>query len=252
MEIIILGSGTCAVTRRRSCSSYYIRTSEQHILLDIGFGALRRMSEAGIDYREIDVVLCSHFHLDHIGDLAPLLMALRFTPGYERKKPLTLIGPQGFRDFLHASQELYGDWLLPRDEYPLTIYELNTEHLEVNGCVIRAMTMHHTPYTNGYRLEHQGKAVAYSADTGPCDELVELCKDADLAFVECSFPNDQPFEFHLTPQQAADAAQRAKVKHLILTHFYPMMDDFDVKASCRHLFEGRLDVAEDLARYTLS
>ncbi len=251
MEITILGSGTCAVTPQRSCSSYYIKTQGQHILLDIGFGALRRMAEAHIDYREIDMVLCSHFHLDHVGDLAPLLMALTFTPGFERKKPLTLIGPQGFRKFMHNLRDIYGDWLLPRNEYPLTIYDLNTEHLEVNGCVIQASTMCHTQYTNGYRIENGGKVLAYSADTGPCDELTKLCKDADLAFIECSFPDDQPFEFHLTPRQAAKAARDAGVKHLVLTHFYPMMDEIDIKSICKPIYDGKIDLAKDLAQHSL-
>ncbi len=252
MKLTILGSGTCAVTLRRSCSSYYLYADGKHILIDIGFGALRRLTEAGVDYRDIDVVLCSHYHLDHISDLSPLLMALRYTPGFERQKPLTLIGPKNFRKFLYGCRDLFGDWLLPTDdEYKLLIYELDTEQLELDGCLIKARNTFHTHPSNGYRIECNGKSIMYSGDSGPCDELVELAANADLALIECSFPDNEPFERHLTPRQAAEIARDAKVKKLVLTHFYPMMDEVDVLAACTPIYKGAVSVAEDLASYDL-
>lgn len=245
MKLTILGSGTCAVTKERSCSSYFLKIDNLNVLLDIGFGSMRRMADAGIDYRDIDVILCTHFHLDHIGDLPPFLMATRFTPGFQREKPLTLIGPTGFEAFLHGCRDLFGEWLLPTDDYPLKIVELDAEQYQLGACLIEAQSMNHSRPTNGYRIEQNGRVCVYSGDTGPSEQLIELARQADVALFECSFPDDQPFEFHLTPKQAGEIAQRAGVKQLVLTHFYPMMDQINVIAAAERAYNGTIFIAHD-------
>lgn len=245
MRLTILGSGVCAVTRERSCSCYYLEAGGLRILLDIGFGSMRRMAEAGIFYNDIDAVVCSHLHLDHVGDLAPLIMALRYTPGLKREKPLMLIGPKNFPDFLTGCRDLYGDWLLDESEFPLIIHGLDAERIVLGACIIHAAPVKHTPHSNGYRIECDGRVLAYSGDTGFCDELVTLCRDADLALIECSNPEGQPFEYHLTPSEAALAARLADVKHLVLTHFYPPEDVQKREAAAAAVFHGRISTAED-------
>ena len=252
MNLTILGSGTCAVTLCRSCSCYYLNAGGMHILFDMGFGALRRLTEAGIDYRDIDVVITSHFHLDHISDLPPLLMALRFTPGYKRQKPLTLIGPKNFTKFLHDCRDLFGDWLLPTDEFELNIHELEEEQLVLGNCLITAKSTFHAENSNGYRFQCNDQTLMYSGDSGLCNALVELAHNADLALMECSFPDDEPFEKHLTPVQAAQIAETAGAKRLVLTHFYPTMENIDIPAACKEHYSGRISIAEDLARYDLN
>ena len=251
MKLTVLGSGTCAVSKRRSCSSYYLHTQNSNILLDIGFGSLRRLTEADIDYRDIDVVIVSHFHLDHVADLSPLLMALRYTPGYKREKPLTIIGPPTLEKFLHGCRDLFGDWLLPEDEYPLHIIEIDSEQVEINNCLITAKAAFHIENSNAYRIEHGGASLMYSGDSGPCESLTELAADVDLALIECSFPDDAPFEKHLTPIRAADIAAKAGAKKLLLTHFYPPVEKVDVLSISKKTFKGPISIAEDLAIYNV-
>ena len=251
MKLTILGSGTCAVTQERSCSSYFLQAGDLNIMMDIGYGSMRRMVEAGIDYRDIDAVICTHHHLDHIGDLSPFLMSTRFTPGFARHKPLTLIGPKGFQSFLFGCRDLFGDWLLPTDEYPLEIIELASEQMQLGDCLISAASMYHTEHTNGYRIERDGRVLVYSGDTGPCDEIEQLCHNADVALLECSFPDDDPFEFHLTPQQVGTIAEKAGVKNVVLTHFYPMMHGDDAQKACASVYSGTIDIAKDLKTFTV-
>ena len=250
MQLTILGSGTCAVTRERSCSCYHLDAGGLRILLDIGFGSMRRLAEADIFYNDIDVVICSHLHLDHVGDLAPLMMALHYTPGLQRTRPLTLIGPKIFPEFLQKSRALYGDWL-PDEGFPVNVHALDSEQIALGACSIRAGSMKHTPFSNGYRIEAEGRVFAYSGDTGYCDELVALMRQADLALVECSNPDDQPFEYHLTPSEAGRAAQLAGVKHLVLTHFYPPEDVGERAKAAAQRFCGRITIAQDFQKFTL-
>lgn len=251
MELIILGSGTCAPTLRRSTASYYLQVERSHLLLDIGFGSIRRMMEAGIDYREIDYVLCSHTHPDHVADLGPLLMALRHTPNFQRQKPLTIIGPPGIRRHIDLLAQAYGSWLIEAKGYDLHIEELQNDTRAFDGWWLTAFSMDHSEYTNGYRIEHQGKVLAYSADTGVCDEVVQLLHQADLALLECSFPDEESMDRHLTPTTAGRVAEKAQCTRLLLTHFYPMMDDLDVVGICRQYYQGFVELAEDLRRYVL-
>ncbi len=251
MNVQILGSGTCAVTEKRSCACYAVTFDETLLLLDIGFGALRRLAEADIDYRDIDVIVCTHQHLDHIGDLSPLLMALRWTPDWQRTKSLTLIGPPGFKEFMKASRDLFGEWVLEGETYEIRVIELIDDHYTFNGCKITAVPMNHTKAANGYRLEKDGTTLAYSGDTGPCAELVELCRDADMAIVESSFPDDQPFDHHLTPVQAAQYARRCGCSTLVLSHFYPIMEKLDLEKIVRPYFHGDVVIAEDFKKLSI-
>ncbi|MDZ7725046.1 MAG: MBL fold metallo-hydrolase [candidate division KSB1 bacterium] len=248
LDITVLGSGTCAITPERSCAGYALHCRDQLIIMDMGFGALRRMMQANIDYREIDVILITHEHLDHSSDLAPLLMALHHTPGFIRRAPLTLVGPKGFKRFLTGCRDLYGDWLLENETFDLVIHELDNETLEIAPCAIKACPMHHSRPSVGYRIEYQERSLAYSGDTGMCDQVIDLNRDADLAILECSFPDDQPFEYHLTPEQVGTIAAAAGCRRLLLTHFYPMMENVDIIGMVKKQYNGVISLAYDLER----
>ena len=77
--------------------------------------------------------------------------------------------------------------------------------------------------TFGFRVEHDGWRLAYSADTGESDALVRLAEGADLLLCEASFLDapDLPPNLHLTARQAAQHAARAGVGQLVLTHLVP-------------------------------
>lgn len=251
LEFTVLGSGTCAVTRKRSCASYALRCHDQLILMDMGFGSLRRLTEASIDYRHVDMILITHEHLDHSGDLAPFLMALHHTPGFTRRKPLTLIGPQGFNTFLTRCRDLYGDWLLESETFDLAIHEMNLDHLNINQLSLETWPMYHSRPTVGYRIEYQNRVLAYSGDTGRCPNILSLNHDADLSILECSFPDNYPVEYHLTPMQAGEIASKSGCKQLLLTHLYPMMDDIDIESIIKTQYSGAVSVAYDLERIYL-
>ncbi|HBQ15220.1 MAG TPA: MBL fold metallo-hydrolase, partial [Myxococcales bacterium] len=88
--------------------------------------------------------------------------------------------------------------------------------------------------------------LAFSGDSAPCDALVELCRGADLALLECSYPAAHEARGHLTSRTAAEVARAAGVSRLVLTHFYPACDAVDVAAEVRAAgFEGALHLAED-------
>ena len=250
-EITVLGSGTCAATRDRSMASYHLAVGEMQLLLDIGDGALRRLLEAGLDYRQIDAILISHHHIDHVADLVPFLWATRYSPYFQRENPLTLFGPPGTKEWYDKLALAYGDWLLELP-FPLIIEEGQNTAWQWQGIAISTRAMVHSVPANGYRLSFGAQALAYTGDTGYHENVIQLAKDADLLIIESSFPDERgTMETHLTPGEAGRIAAAANVRKVILTHLYPECENVDIVAQCRAFFHGQVEIAEDLKTISL-
>jgi ribonuclease BN (tRNA processing enzyme) len=249
MEITILGSGTSVPLADRASPSVAIFIEGWFILMDIGPGTVRQLAIAGLEYQDIDCILISHFHPDHTADLIHFFFATRYPPVLEERKPFTIVAPKGFDQFLELLKKPYGRWLdLP--ERLMSTEELKTsqkDSRQFQGFTIYSAPVNHTPQSLGFRIEdNSGKSIAYSGDTGYCEGIVELAREADLLILECSFPDDEAIAGHLTPSEAGDIAARAGVKKLLLTHFYPEILTTDIQAQCRKTFQGDLVLARDL------
>ena len=251
MELVVLGSGTCVPTLRRSCACYFLTIGTSRILVDIGFGALRRMVEGRIDYREVDFVVITHTHLDHVGDLAPLMMALKYTPDFTRSKPLVILGPVEFSTFYAKLTELFGTKFLVPDNYRVDVRQVENETLFFEQWELTGVEMKHSRASNGYRFKYGDRIVAYSGDTEMNEQVVTLARNADLAIFECSFPDDSPESGHLTPIQVGKIAARAGCKSILLSHLYPVMENIDIIKACSAFFPGEIRIAEDLTTYKI-
>ncbi|MBL8150913.1 MAG: MBL fold metallo-hydrolase [Blastocatellia bacterium] len=102
-----------------------------------------------------------------------------------------------------------------------------------------------------YRIETEDAVVVYSGDTDYCESIVDISKDADLGLLECSSPDEAKIAGHLTPGLAGKIAREAGVKHLVLSHFYPVCFGADILGQCQKEFQGKITLAEDLMRFTL-
>jgi ribonuclease BN (tRNA processing enzyme) len=251
MELVILGSGTTVPLAERASPSIAVFIDKAFILLDIGPGTVRQLAGAGLKHEDIDYIAVSHFHPDHTADLIHLIFATRHPPVLEKRKPFTIVGPKGFKEFLDLLKKPYGTWLdLPSGL--MEIEELRTKEKDrrgFNGFTLLSAPLRHTSQSIGFRIEgNSGKTLVYSGDTGYCKELVELANGADLLILESSFPDGQGLDGHLTPSQAGEIATRAEAKRLVLTHFYPDCLQTDIEAQCRKTYQGELILATDFMR----
>jgi ribonuclease BN (tRNA processing enzyme) len=251
MEIVILGSGTTVPLAERGSPSIAVFIEGQFLLLDIGPGTVRQLAVAGLTHEDIDYVAVSHFHPDHTADLIHLIFATRHPPVLERRKSFTMIGPKGFKRFLEDLKRPYGTWLDLPDGL-MKIEELPTgkrDRREFKVFTLVSAPLRHTSKSIGFRIEdHSGNSLVYSGDTGYCEELVDLARDAGLLILESSFPDGQGVEGHLTPSQAGEIATRAGAGRLILTHFYPECLGSDIEGQCRMTYQGELILAIDRMR----
>jgi ribonuclease BN (tRNA processing enzyme) len=117
--------------------------------------------------------------------------------------------------------------------------------VEIGPFRVTSDRMNHPVETFGFRVEHAGWRLAYSADTGECPALVGLAKGADLLLCEASFLDGpaNPPDLHLTARQAAEHAARAGVGQLVLTHLVPWYDRDRTLAEAAGVFPGPLSLA---------
>lgn len=248
MQLTILGSGTGIPLPDRASPSLALVGGNRSMLFDLGPGALRQASLMGLDFRSIDHLFFTHFHPDHTTDLIHFLFATRNPLIVEKRAPFIITGPTGFKDFYGRLNKAFSNWLqLPQDM--ITIEERDIEKRETvhyDDWTIISEPVLHTPRSLAYRVETpDGINFVYSGDTGFCDAIVDLAHETDVLILECSFPENQEVEGHLTPSLAGKVAALAKTEKLVLLHFYPETLAADLNGPCRKYYNGKIVLGRD-------
>jgi len=245
MQLTVLGSGVLIPVARRGNSGYLLQVADETILIDGGSGALRQVADQGLDYRTIDTVCYSHLHPDHVFDLVPLLFAWNHDPQVTWPRTLTILGPQGFRDYYTHLMNLYGQWVL-HDQLNVEIFELFRDQFETESVTINTVHTVHTDYSLGFRFtDRHGHSLFYSGDTDYSEEVVEGARDVDVLLLECSYPDEEKKEGHLTPTACGRLAAQTRCKRLVLTHFYPSVLSQDIPTLVKGHYTGPVDLAYD-------
>jgi ribonuclease BN (tRNA processing enzyme) len=245
MQLTVLGSGTAIPVADRFPAGYLVATGTTTVMVDCGPGSLRRLAQSGANLRDLAAVLLTHYHTDHCADLAALLFALR-SPHFAGRAPLRVFGAPGLERLVQKLTEAW-PWLQPRG-YELELVEVTPGRFALHDFEVTAVPIRHTAQSLGYRLATAAGSVALSGDADECDELVELARGADVFVCDAATPDGQKLDGHLTPGLAAEHAERAGSKALVLTHFYPECEGHDVASMAARRFRGRVVVASDLMR----
>ncbi len=240
MKIKILGSGTMLSDSKRNPSGYLIEHNEHFAVLDFGPGILRQLKSLPVNLLSIQTVFISHFHLDHCADLFPFLMN-RFLMDKTANSKLTIYGPAGLSKWFKTISKTQGEWL---EITPPVINEITNKTVTWAGMNIYTQRTFHTKESIAYRFSSQ-KSLFYSGDTDYQPALIEFAKKSNLAFLECSMPDEQKQQGHLTPSEAGRFASLAKFERLVLTHIYPVNDKPDLKQNVSKYFSGEITIAED-------
>ena len=106
VAVQVLGSGGPELQDKRASSSYMVwEKGQPRVLVDAGGGSALRFGESGAQMSQLDVILFTHFHVDHSGDFAALIKSSWFE---DRKRPLPIYGPPG-NNFMPATTEFVSD-----------------------------------------------------------------------------------------------------------------------------------------------
>ncbi len=246
MRLTTLGTGTAAPSAARVQAGHLVEAGSVRLLLDCGSGVVHRMAMLGVDWRTITHVALTHFHADHVSDLATLFVAWRYGQLPPRAEPATVVGPPGTRALLerHAGA-LWDDLLAPG--YPVLVEELPRGGATTLGGAV-ALASHpvpHTPESVAYSVEHGGRRIVYTGDTAPDASLGAWAAGCDVLLAECSLPAAMAVPTHLTPEQAGELAAAARPGLLALTHFYPPVELVDVPALVGARWDGATVLAHD-------
>jgi ribonuclease BN (tRNA processing enzyme) len=244
----VLGAGSILPRLGYGCAGYALRAEAGApvTLLDCGPGSIRALASVGIAVEEVRRVVLSHYHLDHCLDLFALAFA-RHNPALGEVNAIELVGPRGLRARVEGAPGVLGHWAAMPGA---TLVEVEPgEELVREELRWRCAANGHTPEALSWRVEPAGRApgwsLVYTGDTPEDERVAELARGAKVLLAECSFPEEQAVPNHLTPSAAARLARAARVRRLILTHFYPSMDPEEARARAGRVFDGSLELARD-------
>lgn len=218
-------------------SCYLVEAEGFRLLMDLGSGGLSGVQRQ-VGLGQIDAICISHLHTDHCIDLCGLSVARTIHPGGPMPS-LPVHGPDltelRLRRALDAEPAPDGQPPPGASDGRFTgafsfVTVTPGVTTDIGPLRVTAAVMNHPVQTFGFRIEHAGRSLAYSADTGQTEALVGLARDADVLLCEASFAEPAaggpalPENLHLTARQAAQHAARAGAGQLVLTHLVPWND----------------------------
>ncbi len=247
MRLRVVGSSPAAPRPGGASSSYLVRTGRSAVLLDFGTGAFAKLLLA-LDVRAIDAIVVSHMHADHFFDLVPLRYALKY--GFDapdRSLPVWL--PPGGRAALDALRAAVSPDA-PADFFDgvFTVREYDpAATLRVGDIALRFAATRHYIDAFAMRCESDGVSIAYSADTAPCDSVVELARESALFVCEAGLGlgTEDGQRGHSSAREAGEMAARAGASHLLLTHYSAAWSPSELAIAAGETFRGAVAVAED-------
>ncbi|MEX1184013.1 MAG: MBL fold metallo-hydrolase [Gemmatimonadota bacterium] len=253
MILTALGTGTAAPEPDRVCSGYLLETGELRLLMDCGPGVVHRMARLGIEWRTITHLLVTHFHNDHIGDIPMLFFAWKYGMRPARSEPLTVIGPKGTKKLFEKMAGVFGDHLSePPFEVRFDEVEDGDERRISDVARVTAGKTQHTQESVAYRLESGNRSVCYTGDTGMSDHVAKLAQGVNTLLIECSVPDEEAMETHLSPSQLAAMARVALPHRLLVTHVFPQLDRDRIPELVRlGGWPAKVEVAVDGERYEI-
>ena len=249
MRLTVIGCSGSVPGPDSPASSYLVSADGFHLVLDLGRGALGAL-QRHLRVDQIDAIALSHLHPDHCMDLCGLYVALKYSPSAPLPR-IPVYGPEGSGLRMARAYDLpddpgMGQELDFRDWQPAQ---------RIGPFNVRSTSVAHPVPAYAIRVEHDGKVLVYSGDTGPTEALVELARGADVLLCEAALrdgdPNNPP-DLHLTPREAGDYAKRAGVRRLIITHVPPWFDREAQSAAARRAFPGEVLTATPGATYDLA
>lgn len=209
-------------------------------MIDAGRGALQRLEQAGVRWRDVDAVLLTHLHSDHVVGLPDLWLAgWLVRPG--RNRPLTVWGPRGTDSMpAHLREAFPFDIRLRQSDDRASSTRAQLSSVEVSdgvvhdsgGVRITAFSVDHAPVEPacGYRIDHAGRSVVVAGDTRVSETLIRQAVGVDVlihgvasreSFVRAGVPEERVSSViarHVTPEQAGHVFANTRPRLAVYSH----------------------------------
>ena len=268
ITVTLLGTGSPTPAMNRFGPSTLVEAGSHRLLFDAGRGALQRLAQTPVQWRDVEGIFITHLHSDHLVGLPDLWLTGSFLPP-ARKAPLMIWGPAGTTEMVANLEQAFG--------YDLRIRQLDDRGsadaaaiqasdigegvaYEKDGLKVTVFEVDHKPTkAYGYRIDYGGHSIVLSGDTTFSPNLVEHSRSADVlihevvstdALVRLRVPQariGQIVAQHTTPEQAAEVFSRVRPKLAVYSHIIPpQATDEDLVPATHKTYSGSVEVGEDL------
>lgn len=152
-KVTILGTGAAVPTLSRGNSAQFITCQHRKILIDCGEGTQLQMRKFKVKFQDVQIILISHLHGDHVFGLPGLIGTMQLLG---RDKPLIIIGPKGIKNYLLSIFESIGLPLIIPIEFREIDSKVKNEIVFEDRCImIHAFPLNHRILTFGYKIEEK-------------------------------------------------------------------------------------------------
>jgi ribonuclease Z len=244
---MILGSASAIPVEEHENTHLVLFGGKRTVLVDCSSNPIQHLRRAGVVFDQLTDFVLTHFHPDHVSG-APLLLMGMWLMG--RRHPLHLYGLEYTIVRMRTMMELF-DYQTWPNFYPLIYHPLAEEELslvlEDEALQLFSSPVKHLIPTIGLRAVFWpgNKIAAYSCDTEPCRQTVQLAQDADLLIHEATGASIG----HSSAQQAAEIGRQAGARQLCLIHYPPEVDAGAIIGEARKIFRGPVHLAKDFMEF---
>ena len=235
MKLTVIGCWGGYPAPGEATSAYLIEKDDFSLLVDAGSGSLAQLQHYK-NVMEIDAIILSHYHQDHIADIGVMQYAW-LTQSYvnETDEILPIYGhiedEEGFSKLTHDFTEGIA-------------YDPD-KTLEIGPFSISFLKTKHPVPCYGMKISDGETTIVYTADTSYKKEWIKFSEQADLLIIDCNFyaKQDGSKAGHMTSKEGGSIAKEANVKHLLLSHLPQYGELSQLKKEAGEEFNGKIDLA---------
>ncbi|OLP63736.1 hypothetical protein BACPU_29570 [Bacillus pumilus] len=242
MNVTVIGCYGGFPAAGEATSGYLFESAGFKLLVDCGSGVLSKLQQY-IDVEELDAVILSHYHHDHIADIGPLQYAKLV--GYHLGKssgPLPIYGHTGNQEaFQRLSDEVHTK---AKPYQP-------AEGIQIGPFQIDFLKTVHPAECYAMKVKTDDVVVVYTADSSFQDAFISFSKDADLLIAESNFyaGQDGAKAGHMNSTEVGKIASEANVGELFITHLPHFGNHQDLVNQAQALYTGSIQLAHSGLRW---